>query len=380
MSGDSSDERIGSSNDPLSVSEVRVAMGVVLPDARIVDVTPVEHGKNAVYSLTIERDGGEADHTTDPERVVLKVATATDENAFRVEPRLLELVASRTAIPVPRVLGSNIGGAGTGWSEAGDMLGPDAGNALGRPYFVMEAVEGRTLELRPDELPPDVLERACFEAGRNLGELHASFSFDGFGPVRPDDAGTLRVSSAFENWPTLFETAVKANADRLADTRFGDLVSSIRSHAETVARRLDDDFEPVLMHHDYRLANLVLDSDAVAGSWDGGTVTNAVLDWGEPATGHAEYELVQTEAVLTNRPELSEKRQETLRKRLYEGYDRTNSLTRDSGFWERHQLYRLATLVRMMKNFETILAKTDADADTRATEYRRLLEQWADSL
>lgn len=362
MSGDSSNEPSRSPDDRLSDGEIRDAIAAVLPDARIIDVEPVEHGKNAVYSLAVERPAEGKSRTTETERIVLKLATATDDAAFRAEPRMLELVSRRTSIPVPRVLGS------------------DAGDALGTPYFVAEAVEGRTLELRPDELPPDVLERVCFEAGRNLGELHAEFSFDEFGPVRPDDAGALRVTSAFDSWPHLFETAVKANANRLAGTRFGDLVSDLESHAEAVARRLDGEFEPALMHHDYRLANLLLDSDAVNGSWDGGRVTNAVLDWGEPATGHAEYELVQTEAVLTNRPELSESRRERLRERLYEGYGRTNSLARCSGFSERRRLYRLAALVRLMKNFETILEKTDADPDTRADEYRGVLDRWADSV
>ncbi|WP_458185508.1 phosphotransferase family protein [Haladaptatus sp. NG-WS-4] len=330
------------------------AVTETFPDATVTEVSPFDRGKNEVYSLRIERDSTRRE-------AVLKIGTATDDAAFRVEPDLLRLVARRTSIPVPRVLGS------------------DSGEVLGVPFFIMERVDGVNLELRPDELPPDVLERVCFEAGVHLGELHAAFDFDAFGPVRRDKSGTVHVASEFDSWPELFETAVKANADQLTETRFSDLVPRLKSLAETASSRLDGEFDPVLMHHDYRLANLLLDSDAVAGNWDGGTVTNAVLDWGEPATGHAEYELVQTEAVLTNRPELQESRQKRLRERLYEGYNRTNSLARDGRFSDRRHCYRLSTLVRLMKNFETIAEISDADPAVRAEEHRRTLESWGES-
>jgi aminoglycoside phosphotransferase (APT) family kinase protein len=320
-------------------------------------VEPFDHGKNDVYSLRVERG-------TDEEHVVLKIGTSTHEAAFRAEPHLLTLVAERTSIPVPRVLGT---------SDTGT-------DSLEAPFFLMEHTDGTATEQRPDELPSGVLERVCVEAGRNLGELHAAFEFEGFGPVRLDEQGEFHIARTFGGWPELLETSVKASADTLAGTRFEDLVSRFTSHAETVSERLDGEFDPVLMHHDYRLENLLLDSDAVTGGWDGGPVTRTVLDWGNPSAGDAQYELVQTAALLTDRPELPPSRQNRFRKRLYEGYEETNSLERDAAFGERRYYYRLQMLVRLLKNFEVVVAKAECDADTRANELRRSIDEWEASL
>jgi hypothetical protein len=51
MTGESYDGRDGSSDDPLSTAKSATAF----PNARIDDLEPTEHGKNAVYSLSVER-------------------------------------------------------------------------------------------------------------------------------------------------------------------------------------------------------------------------------------------------------------------------------------------------------------------------------------
>ena len=334
-----------------SRSQLDEAVATVLPDADTRSVVPAESGKNAVYFVTATTDG-------DRREMVLKVGTRFGGPAFRAEPYLLEAVADRTAIPVPTVLGT------------GD-------DALAEPYFLAERVSGENCECAPERVAPEAFERVCFEAGRNLGELHAAFSADGFGLLGVE-AGDDRLSfsRAFDDWPGLFEAWATQNVERLEDTRFADLVPALKARVADFAVDLADlgSYDPAITHGDYRLGNVLLDADALS---DGATLsddanaTNAVVDWATPVAAPPEFELAQTEAILVDWPEFDADRQRHLRERLYEGYRRSNSLERGDDFAARRRRYRLAASVRLAVNLDDEMAgRTEEAADARAREHR----------
>lgn len=386
--GDAEEAERGAGSDALAERELRRAVETVLPEATGLGVRQADHGKNAVALVAVKGECG-----GDEREVVLKVGTRFGGPGFLAEPRILSLVGERTEIPVP------------------DVLGVDSGDAIGDPFFVAERVSGRNCECRPHALPPGVFERVCFEAGRNLGELHAAFAFDCFGPVRPtglgeddrrrengdygsddgdcgDELGVenvefgLAVAREFDGWPDLFETWAKKQVGALAGTRFADCVSGLEAYVSDAVEGLRGPFEPVLLHGDYRLGNLLLDERALVGNRgerENATVTNAVIDWEAPVAAHAEYELANAEGILVDWPELDEDRQRTLRERLYAGYEETNSLSRDDAFEQRRRIYRVATRVRLMRNLrEEMAGRPEAAIDARAAEHRRFLDRLID--
>lgn len=336
-----------------TATELRRAVCDAHPDAELRDATAVERGRNSVYAVAL-RDGRE---------LVLKVGDHHFADGCRAEPHVLERVAERTAVPVPTVVGTG---------ELGD-----------RPYFLAERAPGETVESEPERLAPATAERVCFEAGRNLGDIHAAFPADGWGLLGVERGGDgLGFAREFPDWPAYYEAWLTHNAERFEDARFADLVPDVKAVATEAADDLREHgpFDPVLVHNDYRLGNLLVSPDATppedsADASD--AVTNAVLDWAPPTAATAEYDLATTEALLVDRPGFGEGRTERLRERLYEGYRRTNDLERDEAFESRRRLYRLGTRLRLMVNLrEETAGRADDAVDARAREHRSALERY----
>lgn len=324
-------------------AELRDAVGAVLPDSELRNTSAVEQGKNAVYLVTL-RDGGER------RELVLKVGDHHFAEGCRAETYMLERVAERTDVPVPAVVGNG-------------ELGTD-------PYFLAERVPGENVEADPEALAPETFERVCVEAGRNLGELHAAFPADGWGMLGVADGDTdLEFVREFDDWPSYFEAWVTQNVERLEDARFSDLCPALANAATDAAAELREHgpFDPVLIHNDYRLGNLLLDPEAP-------TVTNAVLDWATPVAATAEYELAVTDALLVDWPEFGENQKRHLRERLYEGYGETNDIERDEGFEARRRCYALGTRLRLMVNLrEEVGDRPESAVDARARKHRNAL-------
>lgn len=357
MSGES-DVSVSGGNH--TAAELREAVGAVLPDADLRDASAVERGKNAVYFVTLA-DGGER------RELVLKVGDHHFAAGCRAEPCMLERVARRTDVPVPGVVGTG-------------ELGDD-------PYFLAERVPGESVEADPEALAPETFERVCVEAGRNLGELHAAFPANGWGTLGVDlgDAEVEFVRE-FDDWPSYFEAWATHNVERLEGTRFSDRRPALSTAAADAAAELRElgPFDPVLIHNDYRLGNLLLnlDADSAATAPTGSTpigtegpaVTNAVLDWATPVAATAEYELAVTDALLVDWPAFGKDRKRHLRERLYEGYRETNDLERDESFEARRRCYALATRLRLMVNLrEEMVGRSESAVEARAREHRSAL-------
>lgn len=331
---------------PHSPEEVREAVTGVAPDAAVRDVTPVEEGKNSVYVVTVEDDRDRRD-------LVLKVGDHHFAAGCRAEPHVLDAVAERTEIPVPEVLGTG-------------HFGDD-------PYFVAERAPGKTLEGEPERLSPDAFEAVCVEAGRNVGKLHAAFPAGACGLLGVERGGNdLEFVREFPDWPTHFEAWLTHNAERLADTRFGDLVPVLKERAATMAGQLRElgPFDAVVTHGDYRLGNLLVDPETGE--------TRAVIDWATPTAVPAVHELAVTEAILLDWPAFDEARQRRLRERFYDAYRRENPgvLDRD-GFEAHRRICRFGARLRLMINLrEEMTSRPESAVDARAREHRDALREY----
>lgn len=334
------------SEGSFSREEIRRAVTEVLPDAEVREATLAESGKNTVYFLEIEADESGRE-------LVLKVGDHDFPAGCRAEPHLMEAVAERTEIPVPTVLGT--------------------GHVRERPYFLAERVSGVTPAFDPGRLGPEQFERVCTAAGRNLGDLHASFPADTWGMLGLErGADELHVAREFPDWPTYFEAWLSHNAERLGDTRFADLVPAVETRVAEIAAELREygPFDPVVTHGDYRLGNLLVDPETGA--------TEAVVDWATPTAVTAVHDITVTEAILLDWPEVDDDRQRDLRNYLFEGYREANPEVLDcEGFEARRRCCLLGARLRLMVNLGEEMTGRSADAvDARAREHREALREF----
>lgn len=345
---DSSAFDLDSSHSPAEIGRLVETM---VPGWTAVDAMAAEEGTDAVYFVTVETPEGSRE-------AVLKICEFVSPEAFRPEPRLLALMDRRTSIPVPSVYG---------------VL--DDHDELPAPAFLMERRQGAAVQ-RPD-LDRKALGRVAREAGRHLGEVHAVGTFEEFGAVRlardagrpasvelPDGDG-LAVGDPFESWRAKLAETARSSLDDLHE-RFADLAGSLRDALEPRLAALPEP-EPVLIHGDYRLGNLLVDPETGA--------TRAVLDWGNCHTGHAESDLTSTEQYLCGYARPGSERRRFVREHLYAGYAETNQLDRDEGFGERREAYLLVSRLFPLVWFD--LWYGDADVEEReevAARHREAIE------
>lgn len=316
----------------VSPSGVRAIVAAVCPERTIRAVSEIEPGKNAIFAVNFG-DGA----------AVLKVGTASPDRV-RAEPAIVRFVRRRTDVPVPRVLGA---------TEA----------AIDHPACLFERVPGRTVPDRPDDLPVSELGRICTDAGRNLAALHAVDEFAAVGPLVPDGDG-VAVAAAGHDWPGLFRRGMAAKLEAL-DDRFDRYQDALRDYVDTTAAAAAESagVDPVLVHMDYRPANLVLD-DGERGR------TRAVLDWAGAAAAPAAYELAHAEALLTDWPRLDEADRARLTARLRKSYASRRR-------WpEIPTVYRVDARLRLMKHLDLEVGDRDeATVTDRVHEHVAALER-----
>lgn len=370
---------------------VHVAAGV-----RPTAVAPIPAGSDVLYRARVAT-GDDAGRQS----VVLKAPNPDAEfgwSDLRIESRVLSHVRATTSLPVPGVLGV---------VDVPDDL-PSGAESLPTPFAVLEHCEGEHVSV--EDLDAGALDRLAREAGRYLGELHASRSFEAFGDLevvpdersspsparaRPDtadavaSAGDSREDRAWtvvgleagdlgrddvgiaapkSNWAERFLRIADASLDPLAETRFSDLEPAVRSTLEDAREGLDGEFRPVLCHGDYRPRNLLVDPDTGE--------THAVLDWDGATAAPGEYDLATAEQSLSGWAPLEARRREQVRRALYDGYRETNTLPADDGFAERRELYLLVTRLQAMHWLEHWLADATRERwDKAALRHRSFVER-----
>lgn len=312
--------------------ELERMVGVVRPDWRVQEFSLAADGVTPVYHVRVSSPQGER-------AVVLKAARGDDGHLavgdVAAEARLLSVLADRTTIPVPEVVG------------AVDDL-----EAVRTPCFLMAAMDGG--EVPPDEvgsLSSEVLRRVARQSGRYLAELHG-LDFDGvtsFGRgvhadpgrslqgERPSgDPDELVLTEGYDDFrDQLRAWWTEDFGSGLADTRFADLVPAVRAALERRLEDLEACGEPTLARLDHGFHNLLV--DRASGAVD------AVLDWGNLAAFPPAYHLALVEIRLAGGPWLAlpevPDRRSTVRDALLEGYRRARPAPPD--YPDRRGVYQL---------------------------------------
>jgi aminoglycoside phosphotransferase (APT) family kinase protein len=188
------------------------------------------------FDAVIERDGG----GSDTHALVLRADPRKGPNVMgrEVEYRLLE-AADDAGVPVPRM----------------HALGDDS---LGVPFFLMERVEGETIARRilRDEQYAAARETMAPQLGEILAAVHRIdwHALDGL--ARPDE-GTSPALSELERFEATYR-AITPDPHPALELAF-----------RWLRERAPVSGEPVLVHGDYRMGNLIVGPEGI----------RAVLDW-----------------------------------------------------------------------------------------------------
>ncbi|UPM44861.1 phosphotransferase family protein [Halocatena salina] len=276
---------------------------------------------------------------------VLKYFDAASSNdlavdALAVESHVLTVVAERTSILVPEV------------------LAVDLSPSKLPPYFVMEKSTGDSLHGQFHDLALDKQKRLMAEIGTTLTVVHESFPFSTCGPLRVVD-DTLKPVDEYQ-WTEWCDTQWTTCLERLRETRFADLVPELKSWYATHRQYLPETSQAVLVHDDFRPANLLVD-DAMES-------VTAIIDWEDVLAAPPEYQLARLEFLFIDVYEFPTETQSQLRTALYDSYGRFQ-LT--DAYQKRRKLYQLLSILWKTGNFRATHQDTDEELRTSLVQQRR---------
>jgi aminoglycoside phosphotransferase (APT) family kinase protein len=345
----------------LDDAALKAMLRAVDPDLELREASPADRGFCSVYRLVAD-DGGET------RELYLKASPDGQPWAIPTEARLQAVLATRTSMPVPAVLGA-----------------VDDHESLPTPFYLMEALPGADLAYeRVGRLDDDALGRLATDTGRQLAALHGLSAVDAFGHVRHDgprlsggrpagDPATLTVGQPRESWPAYLRERVDAELERHADSRFAGLTPGLRAFFDAGIEALEGPFEPALGRNDHGLHNLLVEPDT-------GAVTG-MLDWGytlavPPAFDTAFAVYLYGGAFLAGLPEGRDRRA-LVRSALLSGYREVAS-ERAGALSTAEPVYEALAAVRIMNDFEKLTlpdGQEAAVADRIEADVRALLEE-----
>lgn len=240
----------------------------------------------------------------DGESVVVQLSR--DPEALRLETALARAVNERTTIPVPRVLAT--------------------GAIAGRGYAVVERATGAELHERFVSLDAEGKRAIAATFGRGLAELHAAFSFDGYGALTAHPVGTRFEFRASEtsDWRRWFRTYVSEGIDALPSA-----FDSLREHLVDAVEdaSLPERPESTLYPWDLRPGNALVGDDGIS----------AVLDWGDPLAASPGLAVAKVEHLVADWYLSDESR---LRRAFRDGYGSVRP------YPSVEPIYRVAAVVR----------------------------------
>ncbi len=268
----------------------------------------IKEGLNTIYEL----DSGS-------EKFILKIHTNEnmDKERFNAEPEIYELIGERTDVSTPDII----------YSDFSEDQFP--------AFYIMEKVEGENAADVIEFLSAEALENLFYNYGRYLAEIHENTSFKEHGLIFENKG--LGTEKGFERWEDSFRDLIKENTECVKKSWNRPL--EFYEDVEKLVNYLPD-VEPVILHHDNRLENLILEEGEI----------NGFLDWSFTRAGHSEYDLVIAEYLLIDW-DLSFRdieKTETLRKKLFEGYSEIKDLERDDDFEVRRLIYRYSIVLWLM--------------------------------
>ncbi|UPW00822.1 phosphotransferase [Halorussus gelatinilyticus] len=342
----------------------------VAPSWSVERIRPQDGGTDDVAFLTVATPEG-------PREVVLKSFSGDGVPAAvaRSEPRVLELLARETDLPVPEVVGF-----------------VDDHPDFPAPFFIAERLPGEDAGGRFFELSADALETLLADAGTHLAQLHELRSFDRFGRVGVESDRTNEVEGSDERsevgvcdgdlavvgdqygsrarWTDWLLADAEDALDGLSGGRFDDLVPALREYAEDAIPALDGPETASLVHWDYRLGNLLVDPETGE--------TTGVLDWADLLAGDPVYNFATVEDHAVN----WRTRDPVLRRRLRDAFREAYRAGRSGdagGFRDRKHVYHFCNRLHAMVCHPDWYADADpAVREERAAEHRMFVRSYLD--
>jgi aminoglycoside phosphotransferase (APT) family kinase protein len=310
--------------------------------------TPGGGHQSDVYMVTLRHDG-------EAYEVVVKFKPPGDV-PFAVEPCLHDFVATRTDVPVPRIL-----------------VYEDDPDADVPPYFVTERIHGENLAEEFAALSTEDRRRVLAQSGRILGDMHSEIGFEAFGRLTLHDDRII-VSDWMGNWREYFERLTRSHLAHLDGTPFEDMTDRARDCIEPALEMVPADGVPRLVHDDFRPANLMFDPSADAP-------ITAALDWQDVLAALPEYNLAQTEFLFIDSSFQDPELRESLRMVFREGYQEVRPMEFGEGYERRRPLYQLSTLLWRMAGFEAAFGDESGLAVARAeAQYRQQFERLVEEI
>lgn len=344
----------------LDRNDIEEMVRCIAPAWTIKEVSSADGGLNSVHHVTLETE-------TRRRSCVLKSSPGNQRNGCTsTEARYLSVLAERTSIPVPDVVGV-----------------VDEHEELEAPFFLMDSADGTPLETQQEEpLSDSMLQRIARQSGRYLAQLHMIDAPNLFGIVRfepsPPLEGTsptadpsgFTVPNGSLNWTDCFRDWFFETTDNLSETRFDDLVPALKTEVEERIDELPNAFQPVLARIDHRPENLLVSSD------DGSI--EALLDWGAQFCVAPTYDLATVEFMMAGGGRLAlpgfPDRRLLVRDALLTGYRRETTVPK--GFERQRQCYQLNLFAESMNRLAAgYYPVSDDVADSVANWFRETVEE-----
>lgn len=348
---------------PVSDTDIRGMVAAIHPDWTVRTIERPPTGTDFVAVLEVMTTAGIRE-------VVLKATTTdlVDPEIARSEPRLLDLVARETAIPVPEVYGYR-----------------DTHPAYPTPFLLLEAVDGENIAGRQTDLPDKARERVMGETGRYLAALHDLGPLPAVGSVGVRDGDLVVLDTddhpSYGDFRTWLLESSREVLDGLTDggsfpelaedrERFADLVPDLRTHLEETIPALPKPAPPTYCHWDYRYGNLLLDPETGA--------TRAVLDWANLLAADPAYNLAKAESYLFDPTVEDDDRVATLRDRFRGEYEHARpDWSFDDAVERRMETYLLTSRLDAMACLPLWYQDaTPAERDARERQHRAYVARY----
>lgn len=299
-------------------SDVESAVGNYAGKRSVSFIDEIKTGVNELYHFGLEH-GDEKD-----DEYVIKFATFTPRRRFRSEP-VLQQELSENNIRVPNVR----------------YISTSSFEDVPHPYFIMDFVTGSSVEEQFDT--SGLFPKSFYSnLGEKLGQIHSCMTFDSTGNFSVNDKNELITES--EAWPNFMRSQTNTLLNRAERGPFSHYCSEFREYFMFALGLLPMEVSnPVVIHNDYRVENILLHDDGKIKS---------VLDWGNTFSGHDEYNIIRTLYFLTRQFANTGESFDEIYQAFLDGYEKHRSIRSRSKFEERKNVYYGIALVSEMAGFD----------------------------
>lgn len=306
------------------------------------ELEEIEEGINTIYTASIGKEEYILKVHTHKENSMSETYREDKKGRFRAEAEIYRHINEKTEIPSPEIIYSD-------FSE----------EIIDHQFYLMEKMEGDNLDRAKERLSLDQLEKLMRQYGEMLAEIHQKIRFNSYGLLKFQDSGIGYIEKRDtwrESFRKILENLVEMTRQRWENPPDLEL-EDIEPHIE----KLPEDPEPVLVHSDNRLENILVKDGSIS----------AFLDWSFTRSGHGEYDLARAEYFLIDYDldHLETEKRERLRKSLLTGYRSKREIC---DFEQHRQLYRYSTVLWSIAGFPNWSAEWSEEKRER---YRKDLLQ-----